>query len=461
MANFAFTNIGSTQTTTPSRASSPGYGSPYKSSYESALAGLPPVISGGVLQPKVVPKVASVVPPKPVVTQKPVSTPGLLTTTPAQQIAPAAPVTTPAIANVQTPSGATVNGQTGQTINAAPTSPSPVTYPGLIGGIVSSSQGQGPTNPAAQAATDKVAEIERNIGELRGHLGTNQAAYTTGGLTSPVAMGRAQVLSQTEAAQEQGLALRASAAQSELANALATQKQGTEGLTTAAGLAAPEQKYPFVFNPLTGSYSNASGGAVLNPQQAARDVMSGKTTYDQAKAALGYLGDTGEAQLQSAITQSGGNPLQLQASGATTQGVIGQQGTQVAGYQSALQQGQNLQSQLADLITTFGLNPHDINAANAGLQTIARNTSDPRYQLLNNYVNDIANTYSQILTPTGGSQTDTTRGIAASMLDATSKGQSMLAVMQGLDNAAQAKIAGVPTTKSASSGSVTWDNILD
>lgn len=129
----------------------------------------------------------------------------------------------------------------------------------------------------------------------------------------------------------------------------------------------------------------------------------------------------------------------------------GAQGAQVEGYKSALQQGQNLQSQLGDLITSFGLNPADVNAVNSGIQAIARNTSDPRYQILNNYINDIANTYAQILTPPGGSATDTTRGIAASMLDATAKGTSILDVMKSLDAAANAKIAGTPTYQGSQS----------
>ncbi len=89
---------------------------------------------------------------------------------------------------------------------------------------------------------------------------------------------------------------------------------------------------------------------------------------------------------------------------------------------------------------------------NSGVQLIAQNTSSPQYKILSNYVNDIANTYAQILTPPGGSQTDTTRGLAASMLDATAKGTSILDVMRSLDAAADAKIAGVSTLGQNQSG---------
>lgn len=138
---------------------------------------------------------------------------------------------------------------------------------------------------------------------------------------------------------------------------------------------------------------------------------------------------------------------------STAGGITSNQLQQKATYQSALQQGQNLQSQLNDLISTFGLNPSDINVVNAGLQKIAANTSDPHYAALQNYVNDIANTYAQILTPPGGSSTDTTRGIATSMLNATASGQSITSVMQSLDQAAQAKIAGVVTPSNTGNSS--------
>lgn len=232
--------------------------------------------------------------------------------------------------------------------------------------------------------------------------------------------------------------------------------QGQNALTQAQGLSSLADKVaPQVsnygqtaFNPLDSSFGSKGSGN-LDPQtqatSLAQDVLSGKTTYDQALSSLAYAGNVGSNFLNSAITAAGGNPLQLQATGAANQSVIGTQTQQVEGYKSALQQGQNLQSQLSDLITTFGLNPSDINGANTGLQKIAANVSDPHYKQLENYVNDIANTYAQILTPPGGSATDTTRGIAASMIDATAKGTSIIDTMKGLDQQAQAKIAGTLT----------------
>jgi len=44
------------------------------------------------------------------------------------------------------------------------------------------------------------------------------------------------------------------------------------------------------------------------------------------------------------------------------------------------------------------------------------------------------------------------------MLDATASGQSLLTVMQSLDQAAKAKIAGVPTQTGSSSGNTSSTN---
>jgi hypothetical protein len=332
---------------------------------------------------------------------------------------------------------------------------------------------------AQNAATGQQAvDIAKQFGQKYADIGGLGARFEAGQLTtgtSPVAQGNAAVTAQTTAAQQQALAEGEQAAlqgigyeqagftnASNASNAAAGQEytgqgQTLSGLNNAANLAQPNTAAygQTVFDPLTGQYTG--GGSNLDPQtqasSLAQKVMDGSMTYDQALASIGYAGSAGTNFLNQAITGAGGNPLQLQASGAATQNVIGTQTQQVEGYKSALQQGQNLQSQLTDLIGTFGLNPNDVNAVNAGLAKIAQNVSSPQYKILSNYVNDIANTYAQVLTPPGGSATDTTRSLATSMLDATAKGASLIATMKSLDQAAQAKIAGVPTTGGSAGGS--------
>jgi hypothetical protein len=130
------------------------------------------------------------------------------------------------------------------------------------------------------------------------------------------------------------------------------------------------------------------------------------------------------------------------APGTTQAGQYGQ----IAAYKSSAQQGEQLASQLSDLITAFGLNPSNINAVNSGFQKIAANTSDPHYQALSNYLNDVASRYAQVLTPPGGNATDMTRSIAQSMLNATASGKSIKDVLGYLDQQAQAVINAVPAS---------------
>lgn len=358
------------------------------------------------------------------------------------------------------------------------------TYPGLIGQLIQNAQGNSPynqsaatsisglqgtgnTNPATSgpAYNDYNAAVQ-NLKDLK----TAEAAQFGKIESQPIPIefqqGREAALarqyaSQNQAAQEavnqqqqqiqnqiQGVGVQQTGFNQAGSLALTGQGQSQAAYGTAISASQPQlggygQTY---YNPLQPN----QGGNSLDPNSQAsslaQQVISGQTTYDQAMSAMGYAGPAGATFLNNAITQAGGNPLSLQAQGTTQQGVISTQGTQIAGYQSALQQGQNLQTQLTDLIGQFGLNPNDINAVNAGLQKIAQNTSSPQYKILQNYVNDVANTYAQVLTPPGGSATDTTRGIASSMLDSTASGTSLLQVMKSLDEAAKAKIAGVSTT---------------
>lgn len=371
-----------------------------------------------------------------------------------------------------------------------PATPPTPTYSGLVGSLATqqnspnnqlatqsatSLQGLGATNQgnsgpaydAYQAAIKSEQDLKSGIAKSYGNI-ESQA------IPLEFQQGREQVLARqnaslidaaqnatSEKAAALGYSIQGNQAQQgayNLAGGIANTAQGQQqsALNQAAGYAAPQVTGygQTAFNPLENNFG-ASGGGNLDPQtqasQLAQNVISGKMTYDQALSAMSYAGNAGNTFLNNAITSAGGNPLQLQASGTANQGVIQTQAQTIAGYQSAFQQGKNLQAQLSDLISTFGLNPADLNVANATIQKIAQNTSSPQYQMLHNYINEVANTYSQILTPPGGAPTDTSRSIATSMLDATAKGTSLQAVMQGLDQQAQAKIAGVSTTSAGQS----------
>lgn len=331
------------------------------------------------------------------------------------------------------------------------------TFPGLLGSLASTSQaGSEPAKnyteqtaqygagnlPIGQSAADIAKEYGQKIADVGGQGARFEAGQLSTG-TSPVASGNAAITAQTTAAQQQALATgeeaalqgtgqqltaeqqAANAANAAAGQATAGQGQEISGLGTAAGLAQPTL--------------GGIGQVPFSPTDQSQGAPLGSTQPGGIQAAGSLLGELQGAQALGA------------APGTAEAGVIGTQKAQVEGYKSALQQGQNLQAQLTDLIGTFGLNPNDINAVNAGLQKIAQNVSSPQYKILSNYVNDIANTYAQVLTPPGGSATDTTRSLATSMLDATAKGTSLIQTMKSLDQAAQAKIAGVSTTGSQNS----------
>lgn len=328
---------------------------------------------------------------------------------------------------------------------AAPvTPPAPPTYSGLIGSAANqagniNTQAGNINNTAAQiGANGQMSPQELAKIQLLGGLTDSQAADSANIETHPgvggFAMGRDAINFQNHEAMRSSLG-------QQIQGYAASRQANTAALT---GQANAQNQAGGLMNQAGGLYQNAANSAQpqlgsigqvpFNPLNQDQGSVLGSTQPGGLTAAGNLLGQFQGAQA------AGAAPGQAQA------GVVNTQTQQAAGYQSALQQGQNLQAQLSDLVTTFGLNPSDINGVNAGIQKIAQNVSSPQYKILQNYVNDIANTYAQVLTPPGGSATDTSRGIASSMIDATASGQSLLKVMQSLDAAAKAKIAGVSTT---------------
>ena len=242
-----------------------------------------------------------------------------------------------------------------------------------------------------------------------------------------------------------------------LANAALTGgQQQLSGLQSAQGAMQPQlggygQTY---YNPLSAFGGNQGGAGVStsDPFYATMQTYANLLANNQGASIPSSI--TGNSVLNAQLLQMAKqinpnfNPNVASGIGSAQSSTAATQTAQVQQWTSALQQGQNLQSQLNDLITTFGLNPADLNAANAGIQKIASNVSSPQYKMLSNYIAEVANTYAQILTPAGSNVSDYKTQIANSMLDQTAKGTSLAQVMQGLDNQAQAKIAGVPTYNS-------------
>ena len=349
----------------------------------------------------------------------------------------------------------------------APTGYSP-TDTGLYGQLVTGLANAG-TSPQYLQQMAEANRINQQMEEAKKQMAQQTNDINQSGTWTSRALGEQGQANIQNAATLGALGSQYQGATNQLSAANTQQGLTQQALQQAASLAQPQlgsygQTY---YNPVTGG--NTQGGDMTGAMQTyAQNLVNGQMSAIPSAI-------TGNpvlfAQLQAMAKQINPNFNYNVASGmgAAQQTTAGTQSAQVQSMTSALQQGKNLQTQLTDLLTQFGLNPSDINKANAGLQTIANNVSDPKYKILNNYVNDIANTYAQVLTPAGGSATDTTRAIAQSMLDATMKGQGLIAVMQSLDSAAQAKIAGIPTSggmgtnnnQNANTGTTgsSWDNI--
>jgi hypothetical protein len=263
-------------------------------------------------------------------------------------------------------------------------------------------------------------------------------------------------------------------------NSLIRTRMGSDGKTTeyydtqtGQGFSTPQQLADFVnqeqpganttgsnvFQYLqangNGSSNIAGGNSSLNPLSnvgsVAQQVVNGTLGYSDALAAGGSVANYANV-LQQAITaiQPGFNFNTAQGTAAAQQGNANTQSTQIATYQSAQQQGQNLSSQLNNLLSTYKINPNDLNIANELLQTVGGQTSNAQYQQFLNYINDIASTYANILTPAGATVTDYTKQLAASMINPSSSSGSIQQQIAALDQQANAKIAGTATTPNTS-----------
>jgi len=127
-----------------------------------------------------------------------------------------------------------------------------------------------------------------------------------------------------------------------------------------------------------------------------------------------------------------------QGSTAATQSTLSQ------AMQSSYQQAQNVRTQLDDFIKTAVPNTSDINQINKGLQAIAANTSDPRYAILNNYLASLKNIYANILG--GGTATVDAQQRADAFVDNTMSSSGIQAVLNAVEQEAQARMSGVGTS---------------
>lgn len=339
---------------------------------------------------------------------------------------------------------------------------------GLLNSAQSNPLESGKAYDVYNQAVQRLADLKQKKAQLEGNIETagTDLNLQTGqeGVLNRVAASEIDAAQQAvnQAQQALGYGIQEQGQQQSGYNSALTgtnnqQQLQQNALGTAAGLAAPiiSSYGQANYNPTS---SNSSSGGAVSPSDPFYQTLQ---SYAQQAASGQYSAIpssiTSNAVLNAQLNQMAKsiNPSYNPVTSSAQSGITTQQEQQKQGYQSALQQGQNLAAQATDLIKTFNLNPAELNKANGVIQTIASNVSNPNYKTLNNYLADISARYSQILTPPGGTATDTTRSVAAGMLDHLASGTSLQQVLSSLDQQAQAVIAGVNTTGSyGSAGTV-------
>ena len=342
----------------------------------------------------------------------------------------------------------TANPNQGNTVPTYPTLASSGMFPAAAQGLIgTASQPTTQYTVAQQQYLDANARLQALQTEA-----ANQSANIQGSRTNLAEAGGEQgILQNLVANQSAALGNEMAAAQASAGAATTQQQAQQSGLAAAGGLVQPQlgQYGQAYYQPLNAGANGAgAGGTGVSPSDPFYGTMQ---TYAQMMV-NGQISSipssvTGNPVLQAQLIQMAQqinpnfNINQATATGQTQQAQTQQQQT----YQSAAQQAKNLGIQLNQLITTAGINPSDVNALNSFIQKMATNTSDPNYQTFQNLVNDMSNTYAQVLTPAGGSTTDMVRSISQSLINSAQSGQSIIQVMQNLDAQVQAKISGVTT----------------
>ena len=294
--------------------------------------------------------------------------------------------------------------------------------------------GQDARNIADQYSTQIANVGKLGAGAVAGDLSTGSSIVGSGNanLASQSASSRMQALSNAEQAalqgtgqQLQGQGQVQTGLNQALSSANTQQAQGISGISQAAGYAQPNPTAygQAVFNPLTKQYEG--GGFNMDPQtqasNLAQQVISGKMTMAQAQQALSYAGAAGNNFLANAITQAGGNPLQLEAQGNVQQQNLGTSGTAVTsanagGLQQSIKQevdlgtaasqAHDLAGQVQSSMQNSGLQLTNSTDMNTVINNLQSRLGNEAYTKLNIAVNDAKAAYAQILSTSGATPTE-------------------------------------------------------
>ncbi len=255
--------------------------------------------------------------------------------------------------------------------------------------------------PVGQQAQKIAADYGQQIADV-GQAGANaEIGYKSTG-TTPVGEGNANLIANATSQRQSALAAGESAALQGTGQQLTAQNQAASGLNAAAGQISPQlgQYGQGYYNPLDTSGGAAGGGQYGTGPAAAANV-------------------------------------------ASIQDLTGQINNYAAARSSATSIVQN---QLTPFLQQNNVNPSDFNAINKFLQAIGAQTSSPQYKTLKNILTDVAQTYSQVLTPVGQDPSVWTSQTAQGLLDSAASGTSLMQVIDALDVSAQQKIQGFQNT---------------
>ncbi len=315
---------------------------------------------------------------------------------------------------------------------------------------------------------DEIARVgQLGAGAVAGNLstGTNVVGSGNAAIASQSASQRMQALSQAQQAALAGTGQQLTG-QSQLQSALnqaagnvnTQQAQQLSGLGTAGSLAAPNpaQYGQTVFDPITGQFT----GGTLDPQtqatNLAQQVMSGRMTYDQAIASLGYAGAAGSNFLNNALTSMGGNPLSLQAQSVAQQSNITTQGTlgtniAAAGLSSVTPQyvqveaNANAAKQQAgralQILEETGLNNVSSTDYNRVANELRSRMGDPNFAAFQTAIEEAKNFYTSVLAGGGGTpsgQQEIANSIAA--LNTNSPISAIVASLRELESASATRL---------------------
>lgn len=364
------------------------------------------------------------------------------------------------VGGVNYQNGAPITGYVSGGQSAAPsttTASGGTTFPGIINSLATTAQngstvGQNATNATLNYGAGNIpigtdaANIASQYGQQIANVGAHGAQFEGGQLTtgtSPVAQGNAAVTAQTTAAEQTALAQGEQGALQGTAQQLTAQQQAADaaelaagqantaqantqsGLTNAGTLSAPTSNFPFKFDPLTGSFTNAAGASAgsltYNPTTdaatLAKEVINNQIPYSDAVTAMGYAPNgVGTGALQQAIVQAGGNiaALEGQASGISAAAAapgqaaatnIGTSGTAQTGayntiYSNATQAAATYSQQqsainsignqaLQLMANTPGINPNSSQFLNTKLNQVGTQLSSPQYAAFNTAIQSL------------------------------------------------------------------------